>query len=160
MLEIAPNSIPTQIATAPLCPRPRNCWPTRLTIVPRSATGCPGAAPRRSFPTKSIAANLFLITSEPIGTATRSSACSAVSTSESGLGVVILPRRQIPRSATLGADCVAESLAGTLARFPSLKATIIRLAREAPTAPLNRTTTLCLLMPPRKLPAGSFTSYL
>ncbi len=35
----------------------------------------------------------------------------------------------------LGADCVAESLAGTLARFPSLKATIIRLAREAPTAP-------------------------
>jgi transposase len=52
---------------------------------------------RRSFPTKSVAANLILITSEPIGTATRSSACSAVSASESGLGVVVLPRRQIPR---------------------------------------------------------------
>jgi hypothetical protein len=62
-----------------LAPAKENCWPTRLTIVPRSATGCPGAAPRRSFPTKSIAANIILITSEPIGTATRSSACSAVS---------------------------------------------------------------------------------
>ena len=31
------------------------------------------------IPTKSIAANLILITSEPIGTATRSSACSAAS---------------------------------------------------------------------------------
>ena len=62
-----------------LARRQRNCWLTRLTIVPRSALGCPGAAPLRSFPTKSIAANLILITSEPIGTATRSSACSAVS---------------------------------------------------------------------------------
>src|ERR1700731_3990107 len=62
-----------------LARRQRNCWLTRLTIVPRSALGCPGAAPLRSFPTKSIAANLIPTTSEPTGTATRLNVCSAVS---------------------------------------------------------------------------------
>ena len=28
-----------------LCPRPRNCWPTRHTIVPRSSTGGRGTTP-------------------------------------------------------------------------------------------------------------------
>jgi hypothetical protein len=31
-------------AAVPL-PRQGNCWPTRLTIVPRSATGCRGTTP-------------------------------------------------------------------------------------------------------------------
>jgi transposase len=48
----------------------------------------------------------------PIGTATRSSACSAISASESGLGVVILPRRQIPRSATSGLTAWPSRLQG------------------------------------------------
>jgi transposase len=53
--------------------------PIRLMTAPRSGIGLRGAAPPRSFPTRSIAASHFPITSAPIVTATRSRACSAAS---------------------------------------------------------------------------------
>ena len=68
----ASTAKPLGLCASP-CRRPQNCWPIRLMTAPRSGIGLRGAAPPRSFPTRSIAASPFPITSAPIVTATRSS---------------------------------------------------------------------------------------